>query len=141
MSSIAIVSGGFDPLHIGHLHYLQEAGKLGLLYVLLNSDAWLIRKKKKVFMTFEDRMEILMGIRCVEKVLAVNDDDNSVTEGIRFLREMYEPGRLIFCNGGDRVAENTPEVLYCRENNIEMRFNVGGGKVRSSSEMLAGWGQ
>lgn len=132
------VSGGFDPIHEGHLDYLQEAKKLGSVYILLNSDEWLKRKKGYVFQTWETRARILraMGYACYE----VDDSDGTVCDGISkytsLLRGVHKEG-MIFAKGGDRTSENTPEQDVCKQLGIEVVFGVGGGKVASSSDLVA----
>jgi D-beta-D-heptose 7-phosphate kinase/D-beta-D-heptose 1-phosphate adenosyltransferase len=130
------VSGGFDPLHIGHVRYLQEAKALGdELIVIINNDNWLRAKKGKNFMNQEDRKEIIEALRCVDKVIitnhSVNDEDRSVCKALAEVKPD------IFANGGDRFDDNIPEAIFCKENGIRTVFNVGqGGKVRSSSNLL-----
>jgi len=125
-----MVSGGFDPIHVGHLRMLQEASIYGRLIVVVNSDAWLNRKKGYNFMTWEDRAEIIRGFTGVSEVLPVDDSDGTVCDALR----EYRPD--IFANGGDRVNSNTPEKKVCEELGIEMLWNIGGGKIRSSSELV-----
>jgi D-beta-D-heptose 7-phosphate kinase/D-beta-D-heptose 1-phosphate adenosyltransferase len=129
---LVMVSGGFDPLHIGHIRYIQEAKKLGdELIVVLNCDRWLERKKGKKFMSSDDRAEIIRSLKDVDHVYVLESDRVDVCEAI----ERFKPA--IFANGGDRFADNIPEFKVCQELGIEMVFNVGhGGKVRSSSELL-----
>ncbi len=132
-SKLVMVSGGFDPIHIGHLRMFQEAKKLGnKLLVVINSDAWLIRKKGKNFMSSEDRKEIIKGFDCVDYVYVLETDRDDVGEAI----ELFKPA--IFANGGDRkIEKDIPEVLICKKLKVKMIFNVGyGGKIRSSSELL-----
>lgn len=124
------VSGGFDPMHVGHLRMIKEAAKHGKLTVILNTDEWLLRKKGYVFMSWDERAEIIETYDFVEKVVPARDEDKTVVESLKELKPD------IFANGGDRKNENTPEVKYCKENNIEMMWNVGGGKVQSSSTMV-----
>ena len=130
---LVMVSGGFDPIHIGHLRMFQEAKKLGdELLVVINCDAWLIRKKGKAFMSSEDRAEIIKGFECVDHVYVLESDRNDVSEAI----ELFKPH--IFANGGDRRKQaDIPEAAACKKHKVKMIFNVGsGGKVRSSSELL-----
>ncbi len=127
-----MVSGGFDPVHVGHLRMFQEAAKLADgLYVVINSDDWLMRKKGYVFMTFAERAEIIQGFKGVTAVVSVDDSDDTVCEALRRVRPDY------FANGGDRTADNTPEMELCEELGIEMVWNVGGEKVQSSSELVS----
>ncbi len=134
---IVMVSGGFDPVHIGHLQMFQEAKKLGdKLVVVLNSDKWLIRKKGKYFMNQEERAGIVRGFDCVDDVFVLESDRNDVGEAIEKIRPN------VFANGGDRKDENDiPEARICKELGVEMVFNVGGGKVQSSSELLKRYGE
>ncbi len=131
-----LVSGGFDPVHIGHVRMFNEAKKLGNeLIVLINNDNWLKFKKGFVFMDEEDRKEIIESFEAVDKVLLTshqeNTNDISVCNEIRLLKPH------VFANGGDRKDDNIPEYVLCKELGIEMAFNVGhGGKVRSSSELV-----
>jgi cytidyltransferase-like protein len=128
------VSGGFDPLHVGHVRMIQEASKLGDLFVIINNDNWLMSKKGYVFMPENERKEIVEAIKGVKGVLttnhAVNDPDRSVC------RELKEIKPDIFCNGGDRTDKNTPEKELCERLGIEQVYNVGGGKVQSSSDLV-----
>jgi D-beta-D-heptose 7-phosphate kinase/D-beta-D-heptose 1-phosphate adenosyltransferase len=126
-----MVSGGFDPLHIGHLRMIKEAAKVGRVIVVANSDAWLLRKKGYIFMPWEERKEIIEGYSEVDRVEAVDDSDGSVCEALRRIRPTY------FANGGDRTNKNTPEMAVCDELGITMLWEVGGGKIQSSSEMVA----
>ena len=125
-----VVSGGFDPLHVGHLRMMREAAVYGKLTVIINSDDWLLRKKGYIFMPWEERAEIIGAYNFVEQVVEAKDDDRTVVEN---LRELMPD---IFANGGDRLNNNTPETIFCKENNIEMMWGVGGGKIQSSSIMV-----
>lgn len=134
MKTIA-VSGGFDPVHVGHLRMFQNARKLGdRLVVILNNDNWLKTKKGYAFMPEQERAEILRGFSCVDDVLITqhepNCSDMSVCSALRELKPD------VFANGGDRKADNIPEYNVCEELGIHMEFNVGGEKVQSSSEMV-----
>ena len=128
---LVAVSGGFDPVHVGHVRMIVEAANYGAVIVIANSDAWLMRKKGYIFMTWEERQEILYSFKGVADVLEAKDDDGSVCETLRKLKPD------IFANGGDRKDSNTPEVALCQELGIEMLWNVGGGKIQSSSELVA----
>lgn len=123
---IVAVSGGFDPLHVGHVRYIQDAAKYGDVVIILNSDSWLIRKKQYAFMPWEQRAEILRAIRGVKDVIMASDQDGTVVPTLRTLYPDY------FAKGGDRTRENTPEQALCHELDIEILWNVGGGKIASS---------
>ena len=132
MKRTVCISGGFDPLHVGHLRMIRGASTLaagGRLIVILNSDEWLIHKKGYVFMPFEERREILMGIRGVAGVSSVDDSDGTVCEALRRIHPD------VFANGGDRKEGNVPEDGVCNVLHIEMVYNVGGGKIQSSSKL------
>lgn len=124
------VSGGFDPIHVGHVRMILEAAEVGKVIVILNSDAWLMRKKGYVFMPWEERAEIIKSIRGVHSVVEVNDDDGTVCKALEEWRPHY------FANGGDRKEDNTPENDVCERLGIEQLFNVGGGKIQSSSWLV-----
>ena len=124
------VSGGFDPLHVGHLRMMQDAAQHGNLTVIINSDEWLLRKKGYVFMPWEERAELIGAYDFVDHVVMAKDDNRTVVASLDELKPD------IFANGGDRENVNTPEARFCRENNIEMIWGVGGGKIQSSSTMV-----
>ncbi len=142
---VVAVSGGWDPLHIGHVRLLNAAKKLGdTLVVILNNDNWLMQKKGFVFMEEADRKEILLSLAAVDRVVttghAKDDSDRSVCRELRKLKPD------IFANGGDRTPEDAkkmtsslnPEADLCKALGITMVFNVGkGGKLRSSTELVA----
>ena len=130
---IVIVSGGFDPLHVGHVRYIKDASKLGeILIVILNSDFFLYNKKGFVFMPFEERKEILFNLKHVTDVIDCIDEDETVCETLKHIRKTYPLDTIIFAKGGDRTFDNIPEVPVCQALGIEMVFDVGGGKVQSS---------
>ena len=128
------VSGGFDPIHVGHVRMIQAASKIGDVVVILNSDDWLERKKGYKFMPWEERAEIIRAIHGVVNVVPVYDTDNTVCETLRHLKE--DMNLDYFANGGDRVLTNTPEMDLCKKIGIEMLWNVGGGKIQSSSDLV-----
>ena len=141
---IVVVSGGFDPIHSGHITYFREAKTLGdKLVVGINSDAWLTRKKGKPFMPWSERFAIVKSIRYVDYVMEFNDDDDSSKLAIKSTRLMWPKAKIIFANGGDRVEGNTLEMDYVKENqdeNVEFVFGVGGSnKMNSSSWILENW--
>ncbi len=131
-----VVSGGFDPINIGHLRLLKEAREIGdHLTVILNSDKFLVEKKGFCFMPFLERKEILMGISVVDEVVKSIDSDHTVIKTIKKLSR--ENSINVFANGGDRKEiKDIPEYKVCKENNIEMVFDIGGGKSQSSSDLL-----
>lgn len=124
------VSGGFDPIHDGHIALIQEAAKYGDVIVILNSDIWLKCKKRYVFMLYEKRASIAYAIKGVLDVVAADDSDGTVCSTIAKLRPDF------FANGGDRGPENTPELRLCTELGIKPLFNIGGKKTSSSSELV-----
>lgn len=128
-----MVSGGFDPVHAGHIRMIRDAANFGDVIVIANSDDWLFRKKGFVFMTFEQRAEILNAIKGVILVDSVDDADGTVCEAIRRLKPDF------FANGGDRKKTNTPEVDVCKELEIKLLWGVGGEKkLASSSDLVKG---
>ena len=135
MANNIVVSGGFDPIHIGHVRMILQASIHGNVTVIANSDEWLERKKGYVFMPWEERAEIIRSIRGVCDVVSVDDSDNSVCEAIK---RLHEAGKCdTFANGGDRTDVNTPEKKLCEELRIDMLWNVGGGKIQSSSDLVS----
>ncbi|MCL2672856.1 MAG: adenylyltransferase/cytidyltransferase family protein [Alphaproteobacteria bacterium] len=141
MATYYIVSGGFDPIHEGHVAMFKEAAAAsdGVI-VLLNSDDWLTRKKGKKFMSFETRHAVCENMKGVIDVLAFDDSDNSACDGIARARKKYPSDHLVFAKGGDRTAENIPEPAACAEHGVEMKFGVGGSdKPNSSSWILEKW--
>lgn len=132
---VVAVSGGFDPLHIGHIRLLEEAKKLGdHLVVILNNDNWLEKKKGYVFMPEQEREAVLRALKYVDDVVLTshgkNQEDVSVCQALEKLRPE------VFANGGDRRADNIPEYDLCQRLGIEMAFNVGGEKAQSSSDLV-----
>lgn len=133
---IVAVSGGFDPVHIGHVRMFEEAKKYGdKLVVILNNDNWLMKKKGKVFMPQDERAELLKAFRVVDEVYISDHGENP--EDMSVCGELRKIKPDVFANGGDRVQDNVPEVGVCKEIGCEMVFNIGhGGKVQSSSWLL-----
>lgn len=129
--TIVAISGGFDPVHIGHIRYIQAAARLGKeLVVILNTDDFLMHKKGYVFMPFGDRKEILRSIKCVSAVYDCIDTDDSVCKTLAIIKPD------IFAKGGDRRLSNIPEVGTCQKYNIKLVFGVGGSDKPQSSSWL-----
>lgn len=137
---IVIVTGGFDPIHSGHISYFESAKELGdLLIVGLNSDDWLVRKKGKAFMPWEERSAIVNAMTVVDRVINFNDDDNTAKDAIRKVRDLHPNAEIIFANGGDRTQENIPEMDII-DDNLSFEFSIGGNdKKNSSSWILEEW--
>ncbi len=125
------VSGYFTILHVGHLRMFKAAKKLGdKLVVIVNNDEQLKAKKGSIIVTADARAELIRGFECVDEVVVALDKDSTVC----YTLESIQPD--IFANGGDRLPGNTPEALVCKENNIEMKFLIGGDKVDSSTRLI-----
>ena len=138
MKTIVVVSGGFDPVHSGHISLLNHADHLGdHMVVGLNSDAWLERKKGRAFMPWRERMIVLDNLHMVGEVIAFDDSDGTACDAIRQVREKYPDNKIIFANGGDRTSKNIPEMVF---DDVEFVFGVGGeNKANSSSWILEEW--
>lgn len=134
---IVLVTGGFDPLHSGHIRYFKAAKNLGdMLIVGLNSDEWLERKKGRAFMPWNERLCVLNNLSMVDEVYTFDDEDDSARHFIQQVRAHYPDAKIIFANGGDRTKDNIPELS---ESGIEFVFGVGGDKTASSSIFLQRW--
>lgn len=143
MKTYYIVSGGFDPIHEGHIDMIKSSAEVsdGVI-VLANSDEWLCRKKGQNFHTMKTRKAILENLKGVIDVLEFDDSDNSASDGIRKARTKYPEDHLVFANGGDRKKDNIPELPVCAECNVDLVFGVGGDyKSNSSSWILNNWKQ
>lgn len=140
MKTIVLVTGGFDPLHSGHISYFKAAKELGdTLIVGINSDAWLSRKKGAPFMPSTERVSIVENLKGVDGVILFNDNDGSAKEAIKNVRQLYPADKIIFANGGDRTQVNIPE-MDIKDDNLEFAFGVGGSnKANSSSWILQEW--
>ena len=126
-----MVSGGFDPVHVGHIRMIRSAAKYGDVIVIANSDEWLYRKKGFNFMEFKARREILDSIKGVLLVDSVDDSDGTVCGAIKRHKPTY------FANGGDRGKDNTPEVLLCKQLGVKLLWEIGGKeKVAASSDLV-----
>lgn len=124
-----VLSGGFDPIHIGHVRMIEDASVYGHVVIILNTDEWLLRKKGFIFMPWEQRKEILLSMKHVHNVIIARDEDDTVCETLKYLKPAY------FGNGGDRKKTNTPEKKLCESIGIKMLWNLGGKKIASSSEL------
>jgi cytidyltransferase-like protein len=140
MKKIVLITGGFDPLHSGHIAYFKAAKALGdILVVGVNSDAWLTRKKGSPFMPYKERAEIVRNIVGVDFVIDFDDTDGSAKHAIRMVRASYPQDGIIFANGGDRTNDNIPEMDIA-DDNLQFVFGVGGfDKANSSSWILQEW--
>ena len=155
MTKVIIVSGGFDPVHVGHIRMFKQAAEIadtkaqvnqGRVIVALNSDEWLKRKKGKPFMLFEERKEILEAMDCVTEVIEFDDSDETACDAIKQMHErfedlttsMFKDDMLCFANGGDRVVGAVPsdESTLCEKLGVKMLWGIGGEKVQSSSDLI-----
>lgn len=127
---IVAISGGFSVLHKGHTRLIEAAAEYGSVVVILNSDEWIERKYGYRVVDWASRAEVMMALKYVHNVILAYDSDGTVCETLKHLKPNY------FANGGDRKKDNTPEVELCKSMGIKTLWNVGGGKVASSSEIL-----
>ena len=157
IKNVIIVSGGFDPVHKGHIRMFREAANLGANVIVgLNSDDWLTRKKGKPFMKVEERKEIIEGFKYVNQVIPFDDSDDTACDLIKRVHSIYDSEeheheyedfdhmgmvgyyQIYFANGGDRTTDNVPEMKVCKELDVTMLWGVGGGKIQSSSWLING---
>ena len=140
MQTLVLVTGGFDPIHSGHVAYFKAAKSLGdMLIVGLNSDEWLARKKGQAFMPWNERLCVINNLAMVDEVYTFDDEDGSARHFIQQVRAHYPDAKLIFANGGDRTRENIPEMTVV-DPNLEFVFGIGGqDKKNSSSWILEQW--
>jgi cytidyltransferase-like protein len=137
--SIVLVTGGFDPLHSGHIEYINQARELGRVVVGVNSDEWLTRKKGQPFMSIDERLSVMGNLKNVLCAIRFDDTDGSAKDAIKKVRDMFPKETIIFANGGDRTRENIPE-MNTDIDNVEFVFRVGGdNKLNSSSWILKEW--
>jgi D-beta-D-heptose 7-phosphate kinase/D-beta-D-heptose 1-phosphate adenosyltransferase len=142
MNTIVLVTGGFDPLHSGHIAYFNAAKDLGdYLVVGVNSDEWLERKKGRAFMPWNERAAIIEALGCVDQVIEFDDSNDSATEAIKYVLNFWKSGeKIIFANGGDRTEGNILEMLSVTDPRLSFKFGVGGeDKKNSSSWILTEW--
>lgn len=128
------LSGGFDPVHVGHVRMINAAAEVGDVIIIANSDSWLKRKKGYIFMPWTERAEILSAFRGVTMVVEAKDDDDSVCASIDDLKKSIDLD--FFGNGGDRKTNNTPEIELCNSLGVDLLWNLGGEKIQSSSELV-----
>jgi cytidyltransferase-like protein len=135
---IVIVTGGFDPIHSGHIAYFKSARELGdKLIVGVNSDVWLERKKGRAFMPWEERATIVSAMHYVDRVISFDDTDGTAIDAIHKVKDIFPNHEIVFANGGDRTQDNIPEMDVP---GIEFIFGVGGkNKANSSSWILEEW--
>ena len=135
---IVLCTGGYDPLHSGHIAYFKAARELGdKLIVGVNSDDWLVRKKGRPFMPWSERATIVASMHDVDRVINFNDTDGTAIDAIRKVKEIFPNHQIIFANGGDRTKDNIPEMVF---DDVEFVFGVGGeDKANSSSWILEEW--
>jgi cytidyltransferase-like protein len=140
LNKVVLVTGGFDPLHSGHIAYFEQAKKLGnILVVGVNSDEWLTRKKGQPFMNVNERIAIVKALEVVDSVIVFDDSDGSAKAAIRYCLESYAESDIIFANGGDRTKTNIPE-MDIQSGRLHFVFGVGGDhKMNSSSKILTEW--
>jgi cytidyltransferase-like protein len=139
--SIVIVSGGFDPVHSGHIKMIEDARQYGRVVIALNSDEWLIQKKGQPFMPFAERKAVLNQFKNILSVIEFDDSDGSATDSIQKVLDMFPNNNVIFANGGDRNDKNIPELDNFVDNTrVSFKFGVGGtDKANSSSWILQEW--
>ena len=138
---IGIISGYFNPIHTGHLDYIESAKQeCGVLYVIVNSDKQVKVKGSEPFMDEDSRVRIVKALQAVNYAFISVDEDETVVKSIEQIYKCNQNDPFIdsfvFMNGGDRIAGNTPEEEYCRDNDIETLYNIGGGKTQSSSILI-----
>lgn len=138
---IVLFTGGFDPIHSGHILAIKEASKFGRVIIGLNSDEWLTRKKGKPFMSFEERRIIMDQIKGVMCVIDFDDSDNTAVDAINKAKTLFPKNKIIFINGGDRNSSNIPEEdVFKNDVKVVFKYDVGGGtKKNSSSWILKDW--
>ena len=144
MDDIILISGGFDPVHSGHINLIIDAGSYGDVVVLLNSDHWLKNKKGKEFLPFYERKTIMLALKKVIDVIEFDDSNQTCVEGIKKALKKYNNRIIKFANGGDRNTNSTPtpEFEFCTKYNIEMLWGIGGtNKSNSSSWILKKWNE
>lgn len=133
---VVLVTGGFDPLHSGHIEYFKAAKRLGdILVVGMNSDEWLARKKGRPFMPIDERVSVVENLSMVDHCLLYDDGDGSSIEAIKNVRQLYPESHIVFANGGDRTIDNIPEMSFV-DDNLSFVFAVGGESKKNSSSWI-----
>lgn len=136
---IVLITGGFDPIHSGHISLINAAAELGRVIIGVNSDEWLVRKKGAAFMPIDERLAIVKNFKNVTWAFYFDDSDGTAKDAIRVARAMFPNNKIIFANGGDRTSGNIPELDY-KDDNLIFKFGVGGeDKKNSSSWILSEW--
>ena len=145
MSKVVIISGYFNPIHVGHIDLINDSKSLGdTLVVIVNNDKQVGLKGSNPFMAEDERVKLVQAIKGVDTAILSVDGGRSVIETLELIKDMYCPSsivskqpELIFANGGDRFADDIPENKFCKVNGIKTVFNVGGKKTQSSSELIS----
>jgi D-beta-D-heptose 7-phosphate kinase/D-beta-D-heptose 1-phosphate adenosyltransferase len=144
MKKIVLATGGYDPVHSGHIAYFKAAKSLGdILYIGVNSDEWLAKKKGQPFMTQQERLDIIQNLKMVDYTVKFDDSDGSACNAIKQVKQLHPDDQIIFVNGGDRTIDNIPEMRLLNQpgfENLKFEFGVGGQqKINSSSTILEQW--
>lgn len=141
IDNLVLVTGGFDPVHSGHLQLINDARNYGRVIIGLNSDAWLTRKKGAPFLPYVERLKIMQNFKNVFFVVDFDDSDDTACDAIRKVKELFPKNKIIFANGGDRDSKTTPELLrYSGDPQVQFLFEIGGNtKLNSSSTILNTW--
>lgn len=139
--NIVLFTGGFDPVHSGHIEAIKQAREFGRVVIGLNSDEWLTRKKGRPFMPFDERLAVLSQFKNVLMVMPFDDSDDSACDAISLCKDMFPHSKIIFVNGGDRTEKNIPEMERFKDDPlVEFKFGIGGtDKKNSSSWILQEW--
>ena len=132
-SSVAVISGGFDPIHPGHISLIEQASAYGELIIGLNSDAWLVRKKGFAFMSWIERATVLRSINNVSEVIEFNDDDETAISLLNKVKDTWPDRTIFFCNGGDRKKGNVPEAVV---DGVRFEYDIGNEKITSSRRLF-----
>lgn len=134
---VILLSGGFDPPHVGHIRMIRAAEKVGRSVIVgVNSDKWLLRKKRYIFMPFDERVEMMESIVGTSMAKGFDDEDDTANDLLVWARAKWPTASIAFGNGGDRAVDNVPERSTAEQLNIEMVWGIGGGKVQSSSTLV-----